>query len=87
MRLLLSRPAIAACAFAVFYVLVWFVVYSVLMEFDYRYMPEYFRLGWRGGGELPAIIQLASIAISLIAAVIVGVVYRLRAGRSKAKSL
>src|SRR5688500_9083919 len=85
MTLLIGRTAVGECAVVVLYLLTWVVAYSVVMEFDYRFVLEYFRLGWQGGGELPAAIQMAAIAISLLAAVIVGLVYRQRTGRSKAR--
>ena len=47
------------------YLVAWIAVYAWLMEFDFDYVAEYFRLSWTGAFEIPGVIQLASVAISL----------------------
>ena len=56
--------------FTACYALTWILVYSVVMEGDFRFVVEYFTLGWRGGGEYPTFIQ----ATSLIAASVMSIV-------------
>ena len=53
------------------YLIVWVVAYSVLMGFDYRFALEYFLLAWRGGGEIPALIQLIAILFTTVGTAIV----------------
>jgi len=48
------------------YLVAWAAVYAWIMEFDFDYVAEYFRLSWTGGFEIPGVIQLASVAISLL---------------------
>jgi hypothetical protein len=48
------------------YLVAWIAVYAWIMEFDFGYAAEYFRLSWIGGLEIPGLIQLASVAISLL---------------------
>lgn len=59
-----------AC-FTICYLLTWVVAYTVVMEGDFRFLGEYFILGWRGGGEYPTFIQttslVAALAVSIVA--------------------
>lgn len=50
----------------VFYAASWFLIYSVVMEFDYRFFFSYLRLAWIGGLELPSFIQFAALASSVL---------------------
>jgi hypothetical protein len=49
------------------YLVAWLCVYTLAMGFDVGYVAEYFVLGWRGGGEIPAVIQVAAIGLTVIA--------------------
>lgn len=42
------------------YLLAWILIYSIVLGFDYSYFGRYFVLAWRGGGEMPATIQMLS---------------------------
>jgi hypothetical protein len=48
------------------YLVAWIAVYAWIMEFDFGYVAEYLRLSWTGGFEIPGVIQLASVTISLL---------------------
>jgi len=48
------------------YLIYWSVVYSLFMEFDYRYYFEYLYLAWVGPGPIPAYIQIISVFLTVI---------------------
>ena len=50
----------------VFYTASWFLTYSVVMEFDYRFFFSYLKLAWLGGLELPSFIQFTALASSVL---------------------
>lgn len=66
----------------VVYAATWFAGYIAVIGFDFRFVPEYFLLGWSGGGELPAFIQLLAIMTSGVTLIIVAIVWRLRRRKS-----
>jgi hypothetical protein len=43
------------------YCLVWTMVYSIIMEGDFRYFSRYLQLSWTSPGEIPAMIQLVTL--------------------------
>jgi len=45
----------------------WTLVYTLLMDGDFRYFFTYLRLAWTGPGERPAFIQAGAIAVALVA--------------------
>ncbi len=53
------------------YFFCWITTYSIIMNFDFRFVRNYFYLSWTGGFELPGYIQ----AISIIATIIVTPVF------------
>lgn len=63
------------------YLVLWFVTYSLVMSFDYKYLLKYFYLSWTSPGEIPAFIQFVSISVLIL---IVGtnyIFYRLNVRR------
>lgn len=82
---LLRKVAALFGFLVVSYLLVWVLVYSIVMGFDYSYLGSYFVLAWRGGGELSATIQMLTflvVAIVLVVALWFWL-YRSRAGTTK----
>ena len=55
------------------YFVAWFVLFSILTGFDYKYLLTYFAYAWSGGFELPAFIQAGAIAAMVVAGVLLGV--------------
>lgn len=53
------------------YLLTWMAVFTLFVGSEYRYVPQYFAASWLGGGELPATIQLFSLAITAVGAVLI----------------
>jgi hypothetical protein len=49
------------------YAVGWTLVYTLLMDGDFRYFFTYLRLAWTGPGERPAFIQAGAIAVALVA--------------------
>ncbi len=56
------------------YLAAWLAVYTWVMEADMTHVAEYLRLGWRGGGEIPALIQLYALVVTGALSVVVGAV-------------
>ena len=69
-----SKVGAYALALGAGYLVCWLIAYSVLMDFDYRYLVEYFVRGWTGGGELPAGIQMSAL-ILLVPCIAVGLIW------------
>lgn len=46
------------------YLVAWLSMYTWVMGGDMSQLAEYFRLGWDGGGERPALIQLYAIILT-----------------------
>lgn len=63
---LLRRMAVSFVLLVAGYLLVWVLIYSVVMGLDYSYLGSYFALAWRGGGELPATIQMLTFLVMAI---------------------
>lgn len=74
---------------AVTYLLVWVLVYSLVMALDYSYIASYFVLAWRGGGELPAVIQMLTfLMMAILLLVVFGIRWRhTRTGNDSRKGL
>lgn len=85
---LLRRVIMFLILVVVLYLLVWMLVYSIIIGFDYSHITDYFVLGWRGGGELPAAIQMLTfLAMAILALVVLGLRWcRARAGKGSRKS-
>lgn len=58
----------------------WVLAYMAIMGVDFQYLPSYLKLGWIGGGEIPATIQLVAVtaAIFTVTAAIVRIFVRRR---------
>lgn len=67
----LRKPAILGAAIAGGYLLTWLAVFSLFVGPEYQYVPPYFLAGWLGGGELPTTIQLFSLSVTIVGAVVV----------------
>lgn len=65
-------------ALAIGYGVCWTVVYLIVMGGDVRFFFEYLALAWTDPGELPALIQLYSVALLLVLAVVAFVVAMFR---------
>ena len=65
------KGAIFSAAIVGGYLLTWVAVFSAFVGLDYRYVPQYFAASWLGGGELPASIQLFSLCITAVGAVVI----------------
>jgi hypothetical protein len=48
------------------YIVSWTFVYAVMMNFDFKYFFDYLWASWTGPGEIPALIQVYSIGITII---------------------
>lgn len=57
------------------YLAAWFSTYTWVMEGDMKYVAEYMRLGWIGGGETPSLIQLYAIILAATAGLVIGAVF------------
>lgn len=62
------------------YAVSWFLSYVYVMGFDFRYFFEYLGLAWSRPGEIPALIQVIAIVVSVV---IVAVSLAIRAGFQK----
>lgn len=60
----LHRLKDALLFFVSCYVILWFLVYSVVQDFDYGQLLHFMQLSWYGGVDLPGFIQLFSLSIS-----------------------
>ena len=60
------------------YLVAWFVLFSILTEFDYPYLLRYFAYAWSGGFELPAFIQLGAIAVTALVGAVLGIRFAAR---------
>ena len=62
------------------YLVAWLLGYTFVMDSDFRYVVEYFKLGWTfSGGEYPSIIWLMSAGLfvaSLFVAFVAAFFYR-----------
>lgn len=82
----IQKFAIGAGIVAISYLMIWFVTYSVVMDFDYGHVMEYLLLGWSGGGEVQSTIQLVSLlatALATVVALAIARITRKRRGISK----
>lgn len=70
-----------AGAMVLTYFLSWFVVYAIVMNFDFGFVFEYLTLGWTGGGELPTFIQFGALLVTAIVALAAGLLAYFRARR------
>lgn len=57
------------------YLASWFVVYAVIMEFDFRLIFSYFKWSWSGGFELPSFIQFFAIATTVLYFIIIAILF------------
>lgn len=48
------------------YLAVWLLTYIAVMRLDFSHVASYFVLGWTGGGEIPASINLISIVLTAL---------------------
>ena len=55
-----------AFTLALVYLACWFASYCLVMGHDFRYVSSYFRLGWSGGLEIPAGIQLLALSATAV---------------------
>lgn len=78
-----GRLVVALASLVAGYLIIWLVVYSVFMGFDYRFVGEYFSFGWLGGGEIPTAIQLVSLLVTAVGATFGFVFYSRVKRRSK----
>jgi hypothetical protein len=65
------KGVIVSATIAGGYLLSWVAVFSAFVGLEYRYVPQYFAASWLGGGELPATIQLFSLSITVVGAVVI----------------
>jgi hypothetical protein len=67
-----TRILLVLCA----YFCGWVVFYTLLVGIDYRFIAEYLRLAWTGGGVLPTYINIGALATACIEIVVVCVLPR-----------
>jgi len=81
----MRRAVLVSLALISCYLISWVLIYAWVMEGDYSYVTEYFRLSWTGPGETPALIQLYSLAVTSLAGLILFAVFLLRKVRNGSK--
>jgi hypothetical protein len=48
------------------YIVAWTITYIVLMGFNFKYYMEYFCLSWGNPGEIPALIRIISLLVTIV---------------------
>lgn len=65
------------------YFVSWTVLYSVVMEGDYKFFFTYFIYSFSGGGEIPSLIQMASISLSFFITIFIFLIQFVRKRKNK----
>jgi uncharacterized membrane protein len=68
------------------YLACWTVIYGFIMAGDFRYFLEYLSLAWSRPGEIPALIQLYTVAATIGICLIAGVVLLAMRRRRKSRA-